>query len=59
VDANPCRFAEELFGASTRSGSSMLSSSELGREPGIVKRFHGSVNVSSCRLAEESFGILR
>lgn len=53
------RLAPVLFGAPERVGSSRSSSSELGRRPEVVKRFHGGADVFPCRGVDELFGALR
>jgi hypothetical protein len=53
------RLAPVLLGAPERAGSSRSSSSELGRRPEVVKRFHGGVDVIPCRGVDELFGALR
>lgn len=53
------RLAPVLLGAPRRAGSPRSSSSELGRRPEVVKRFHGGADVIPCRGVDELFGALR
>lgn len=58
-DAVSRRLAPVLLGAPERAGSSRPSSSEPGRRPEVVKRFHGGVDAIPCRGVDELFGALR